>query len=95
MSIMTSVWVICDACDIDSAADYGARNVADARADAKDRGWHRAKGRDICADCWKEGVRTVRAAPATTEGDTTLVLELLGGERLSWGTGQPETANQP
>jgi hypothetical protein len=57
VSISKAVWVVCDACDEDSATDYGERSVADARARARSDGWHQTKGRDICPDCWEAGER--------------------------------------
>jgi len=48
--------VACDECDAAAGDDY-EQTAADAREVAKDFGYHRAKGRDLCADCWDEGVR--------------------------------------
>lgn len=53
--------VTCDECYIHAEHADGvvhARTGETARTEAREYSdWHRSKGRDICDECWDEGVR--------------------------------------
>lgn len=49
MSISTLVYVMCDRCgDPAEAVPYGSK---EARSVAKEEGWKRVKGKDVCPRC--------------------------------------------
>ena len=49
MSIQRQFEVICDLCDGNQG--YSSHYAEDARADARDSGWVRKAGKDVCPKC--------------------------------------------
>lgn len=58
MTAFVRAFLFCDGADCESTLDYStvpaARSVTEARGAAKQYGWVRRKGRDLCNDCIKE-----------------------------------------
>lgn len=55
MSYSVMVTLSCDVCNTE--ADSSDWTVCEARITGRGDGWHFAKGRDICENCWDEGER--------------------------------------
>lgn len=52
MTMLKAFWLECDApdCGAQWPGDLGSRESWFVRAEAKDRGWRRSKGRDLCPE---------------------------------------------
>lgn len=59
MSVRKSWTVWCDECKISDEGDLGAETAQERREELKREGWHinLPGGRDLCDECWAEGVR--------------------------------------
>ena len=57
MTAFLRAFVFCDGCHqpLDNSTVPSARNISEARRDAKQSGWSRKRGRDLCEDCAAEG----------------------------------------
>ena len=54
MSISKSVYPVCDECGYCEPLAYSASESKAARKTAREDGWHRKKGNDICSECWEK-----------------------------------------
>jgi hypothetical protein len=51
MGTWKTMGLICDVCD--EYTGWGEASMEDVRITAKDEGWHRVQGRDICPHCFQ------------------------------------------
>jgi len=59
MSARKSWTINCDGCGDSDGGDLGAETADERRRELRHDGWHinLPGGRDVCPDCWKDGVR--------------------------------------
>lgn len=60
MSVRRATLIECDCCDeIAHEYDLSCETASIARSNARSDGWHvnRPGGRDVCPECWEDGLR--------------------------------------